>query len=259
MIELKQGLDIVSDIHSCYVELFNLVVKLGYETKFDEARFDFKWFHPEGRVLVFVGDYMDRGPYPLETFDFVRRMMEDGIALGVQGNHCNKLKRYLTRVTTGKSVSGMTTGDGLQGTIDAIKEVGLEWEVLAWLNTLPLSIQVGSVLVTHGAWKDNVTENKLTDLNLYGETVVVKDVNDPNGYYHERVDRWKYTYNGSLSHIVVGHTIYDYPQIIKSKSGCKVVSIDTGAFAGGKLTAYRLNPNGSEEFVHERAREAYWP
>ena len=46
-------LDIVGDIHGEYDALRNLMLHLGY----DEAG-----HHPQGRTLVFVGDFCDRGP-----------------------------------------------------------------------------------------------------------------------------------------------------------------------------------------------------
>ena len=46
-------LDIVGDIHGEFAALQSLLEHLGYDE--DGA-------HPEGRSLVFVGDFCDRGP-----------------------------------------------------------------------------------------------------------------------------------------------------------------------------------------------------
>ncbi len=72
--------DIVGDIHGHADTLEVLFHKLGYSRKFGVYR------HPEGRKMVFVGDFIDRGPKIRETLHLVRAMIESGNALAVMGN-----------------------------------------------------------------------------------------------------------------------------------------------------------------------------
>ncbi len=44
------------------------------------------WRHPE-RTVVFVGDFIDRGPGQLRTLNLVRSMIDAGLAQAVMGNH----------------------------------------------------------------------------------------------------------------------------------------------------------------------------
>jgi hypothetical protein len=44
-------------------------------------------FHSEGRRLIFVGDLTDRGPDSVAVVRFVRRLVDNGIAQCVLGNH----------------------------------------------------------------------------------------------------------------------------------------------------------------------------
>src|SRR6056297_3940006 len=74
------GYDLIGDIH-CYADpLVRLLDKLGY------AEQDGVWRHPT-REVVFLGDFIDRGPHQREVIDVVRPMIEAGAALAVMGNH----------------------------------------------------------------------------------------------------------------------------------------------------------------------------
>lgn len=42
--------------------------------------------HP-GRKVLFVGDYIDRGPKIWETLELVRRMVDNDSAIALMGNH----------------------------------------------------------------------------------------------------------------------------------------------------------------------------
>ena len=44
------------------------------------------WRHPD-RQVIFLGDFIDRGPKIPEVLEIVRPMVEQGAALAVMGNH----------------------------------------------------------------------------------------------------------------------------------------------------------------------------
>src|SRR5690606_7542185 len=71
-------LDIVGDIHGEYSALVRLLAHLGYDT---EGR------HPQDRMLVFVGDLIDRGPDSHSVVQLVQRLVESGNARCILGNH----------------------------------------------------------------------------------------------------------------------------------------------------------------------------
>ena len=81
--------DIIGDVHGCFDELFELLLKLGYETGKSEGA----WYHPLGRKLVFVGDLVDRGPKVPEVVRLVMDSAKLGSALCVPGNHDIKFMR----------------------------------------------------------------------------------------------------------------------------------------------------------------------
>ena len=67
--------DIIPDIHGHHRKLVRLLDGLGYRR------------HPEGRMALFLGDYLDRGPEIREVLHTVRGMVEAGDALAILGNH----------------------------------------------------------------------------------------------------------------------------------------------------------------------------
>jgi predicted MPP superfamily phosphohydrolase len=72
--------DIIGDIHGYAGPLKKLLEKLGY-TENDGA-----WHHPHSKV-IFVGDYIDRGPAIRETLQIVKSMADNGNAIALMGNH----------------------------------------------------------------------------------------------------------------------------------------------------------------------------
>lgn len=73
-------IDLIGDIHGYADKLKALLQKLNYTSK------NGFYSHP-GRKVLFVGDYIDRGPKIKETLKLVRRMVESGNAIALMGNH----------------------------------------------------------------------------------------------------------------------------------------------------------------------------
>ncbi len=72
--------DIIGDIHGHAEALKALLFKLGYNASGGV------WQHPN-RKVIFVGDYIDRGPAIRETLQIVRAMSENEKATALMGNH----------------------------------------------------------------------------------------------------------------------------------------------------------------------------
>ena len=72
--------DIIGNVHGHAGALQALLERMGY------VHSRGAWRHPS-RTAVFVGDLIDRGPANIETSLMVRRMVEEGTALIVMGNH----------------------------------------------------------------------------------------------------------------------------------------------------------------------------
>ena len=72
--------DIIGDIHGHADKLIELLRMLGYEKK------DGSFAHPSRKIL-FVGDYIDRGPKIKETLEIIKAMVDSGNAIALMGNH----------------------------------------------------------------------------------------------------------------------------------------------------------------------------
>jgi hypothetical protein len=249
--------DIIGDVHGCRDELAGLVIKLGYW-----IRRDGRWEHryQPGRKIIFVGDLVDRGPSSLHVIKFVKKLVTDGVAEAVQGNHDNKLLRYLKTTLSGKEWTGTVRG-GLQGTIDELNLFGeqAKVEVKNFLETLPFIIKKDGLIVVHAAYRESIScEKRLRDLALYGE-VDLKAGLDEKGY-PKRLLNWKHDYKGKET-IVVGHIVChdgiqnsNSDRVFITEQGVKIIDVDWGACLGGELAAYRFP---EDEFVSVKSK-VYW-
>jgi hypothetical protein len=75
-----QHYDLIGDIHGYADELVQLLQKLGYGLA------DGCYRHP-ARKVIFLGDFIDRGPKQGEVLQIVIPMVQQGSALAVMGNH----------------------------------------------------------------------------------------------------------------------------------------------------------------------------
>ena len=73
-------IDFIGDIHGHADELEELLQKMGYSKQNNT------YTHPE-RTVLFVGDYIDRGPKIREALEIVKQMVEHESAIVLLGNH----------------------------------------------------------------------------------------------------------------------------------------------------------------------------
>src|SRR5436190_189763 len=85
----SESYDIIGDIHGEAPALRDLLSRLGYQER------DGCYRHPRRRV-IFLGDYVDRGPAIRETLQIVRGMVEQGTARALCGNHELDVLLYAT-------------------------------------------------------------------------------------------------------------------------------------------------------------------
>ena len=203
--------DIIGDVHGCYEELTALLGQLGYQVK-DRSQV----IPPDGRKAVFVGDLVDRGSGISQVLRLVMKMVEDGTAFCVPGNHDMKLMRKLK----GRDVQ---LTHGLADSVVQLDKESLEFKqaVIKFLDDL----------VAHAGMKEEMQgrgSGKVRDFALYGETTGETDEYGLPVRYN-----WAAEYRGKAM-VVYGHTPVAEPEWLN-----RTINIDTGCVFGGKLTALR--------------------
>lgn len=147
----KSSYDFIGDVHGQSDKLNELLQTLGY------ARKSRGWKHPEGRKVVFLGDYIDRGPGVAEVLSTVRAMVEDGAALALMGNHEFNALAYHTPDPwcEGEFLRPHSDKNRKQhgATLEQFRGRGAEWKSwLDWFYTLPLWLDLGGVRAVHACW-----------------------------------------------------------------------------------------------------------
>lgn len=166
----QQPYDIIGDIHGHADELERLLAKLGYSSANGTYR------HPAGRKVIFLGDYIDRGPAIFRVLDIVRRMVNEQEALAILGNHeVNALRYHGIDEATLLPLREHNDGNTNQhwATLDQIDERHPdEWkDHLEWFAGLPLWLDLGAIRIVHAAWDAAAIESMREMGRLDGETL----------------------------------------------------------------------------------------
>lgn len=117
--------NIIGDIAGRYDELIELVDQM-----------------PEGEVIS-VGDMVDRGPNSRAVLDF---FMAPG-RRAILGNHEHMMLDYYRE--GGYYSPGVWFGNGGFKTMGNFEDYEVPEKYLAWLESLPLYIEIGDTLITH--------------------------------------------------------------------------------------------------------------
>lgn len=242
--------DIIGDIHGCYDECIELLTQLGYKIispNLDPVMQGPIYAHPAGRKVVFLGDFVDRGPKILETIRLVYNMTQAGQAFCVPGNHEIKLLRKLL----GKNIQIV------HGLAQSLNQIGVLPEdiqkhfcekLIAFIDGLVSHyvFDEGKLVVAHAGLKQEMQgrgSGQVREFCLYGETTGETDEFGLPVRYP-----WAAEYRGP-ARVVYGHTPVPEAEWLN-----RTLNIDTGCVFGGKLTALRYP---EKEIVSVAAQHTY--
>ena len=172
-------------------------------------------FNPESDVLVFLGDYIDRGRSMEDEIATVNYLIDlhnanRGKVVLLRGNHEQMAINNLHKKSTSNDLwLWNANGSNFSKTDDPILKAGLH----RFCDALPLYIEDEWVFVHAGASMNIALEKQSENVLLWYRS------ENNYGYFGKR--------------LIVGHTIH--PTIQKSEM---IVYVDTGAFRDGVLSAY---------------------
>lgn len=144
-----QGYDLIGDIHGHHDKLARLLAQMGYKA----GGYGFR--HPEGRKVIFLGDYLDRGPKVREVLLTVRTMVDNGDAFAIMGNHELGAIQGHTPDGNGSMLKQdwATSSKGHQATLRAFEGRAGEWtDWIAWMKRLPLHLELDGLRAVHACW-----------------------------------------------------------------------------------------------------------
>jgi len=146
----EQGYDIVGDIHGHADALRRLLDKLGY------AAIDGVFRHPE-RKMIFVGDFIDRGPEQREVLRIARTMCEAGFASAVMGNHEFNAIGWAARHDDGTFLRPHSAKNQQQHAkfLDQLKSDSSDHaDAIRWFRSLPVWLELPGLRAIHACWHE---------------------------------------------------------------------------------------------------------
>jgi serine/threonine protein phosphatase 1 len=192
---------VVGDIHGCYDELCLLLDKI-----YDHAAGD-------PRKIIFVGDYVDRGPNSKEVVDQVMRMQHRGDGVALMGNHEDML-------LAGEYMYAEATLRSFNASFMELPEY-----VTEWMRSLPKYYEDDTIIVAHAGVHPGLTMDDQPDTYLL--------------WY-----RYQEGQPAQLDkHFYHGHT----PQLGKIEKVIDRTNVDTACVYGGHLTAAIVGDDGKPE------------
>jgi serine/threonine protein phosphatase 1 len=203
----------------------------------------------ERPMLIFLGDYVDRGPESRQVVDLILRMQANDAfeTVALKGNHEEALLQFLDEPTFG--ATWMEHGGGPTLVSYGVQPPATRTDAEAWqrvrdafdkalpsahrqfFGALRLMETVGDYAFVHAGVRPGVPLEQQAERDLLW-------------IRHEFLqDR------GPFGKVIVhGHTPAEEPQLMKHRLG-----VDTGAYATGLLTAVRLHDQG-QSLIQARAR-----
>ena len=197
----------VGDIHGSFDRLQELLQKIPVDFASD--------------TLVFIGDYIDRGPGSVEVVEYLLDLKKKvpGVIF-LKGNHEDMLEKYLdgTDRFTYLLNGGQTTLDSYLSKTDRSGSFPIPTDHMAFFKSLRLYYETEAYIFVHAGLRPKVplASQEAEDLLWIRDKFIYS----------------KYNFGKP---VVFGHTPLEKPLVEPNKIG-----IDTGAVYGNALTCVQL-------------------
>lgn len=199
----------MGDVHGCYSKLKKMLGRLD-------------WSPASGDLLIFLGDYIDRGPQSYEVVETLAALAESPNVVCLMGNHEQMFLDFIS----GRTVPSLYA-NGIAATVRDYAAADHEMNAahLNFLRGLALSYETEQHIFVHAGL-------------LPGRSLAGQDSQDLL-WIREKFLHSDYDFGKT---VVFGHTPLKEPLVAPGRLG-----LDTGAVYGGPLTAVLLP---EERFIH---------
>lgn len=226
----------IGDIHGCLDKLKALEAFIIADAADIEGE----------KLIVTLGDYVDRGPASAQTLNHLIRRAPEGFSrICLQGNHevmflkaieqpksmgdwldwggRETLASYGIDPDAFRTMSAKTRGQVMQSFISE--------DHIDFLKSRPILVTAGAFTFVHAGIRPKIPLKQQRDEDL----IWIREpfLSQPHGLPMT---------------VVHGHTPMDAPSLAEGRIG-----IDTGAYAGGPLTAVKILKSGTVTFMSTRA------
>jgi len=192
----------VGDIHGCHDQLLAAVAKIAAHAKARSYR------------VVFLGDYVDRGPKSREVVTLVHRLVTGNETRGrwfaLKGNHEDMM---IAASTDSRAVWHWIDNGGDETEASYAGFADEKRRHLIWLSSLPTMIEMENHIFVHAGLSPRYA------LSEQPEEVLLW------------IRGWEKDDHDYGKHVVYGHTPRDNPALRPNSTG-----LDTGACFGGPLS-----------------------
>jgi hypothetical protein len=157
--------DIIGDIHGNNDALNALLERLGY------SHTSGSWSSPPGRMILFVGDFIDRGEGQMEVVSTARSLIDAGRAKAIMGNHELNAIAWHRRLRPDNEKNRKQH----RAFLEQVEERSPRHaEIVEWFQTLPLWLDLPELRVVHACWDpDSLSflDSQLSEARLSDEQI----------------------------------------------------------------------------------------
>ncbi|MGB3899433.1 MAG: metallophosphoesterase [Mesorhizobium sp.] len=218
----------VGDVHGCLDELLALEDAIARDA--EEL--------PGRKLIVMLGDYVDRGPASAQVLDHLVAAPPPGFErICLTGNHEMVMLDYLegrtsrsgwlamgaepTLLSYGIDPERLHLVYGSDRRIDDVIRAAIPAEHAAFLRSLPIMIEAENFLFVHAGIRPELPLDRQSDRDL----VFIRDE-----FY-------------KAAHLLSRYVVHGHTPVTEARRDGMRVNLDTGACFSGKLTALRLWQN----------------
>ncbi len=213
----------IGDVHGMYEKLIKLMDKIR--------------FNPDEDLLIFLGDYIDRGPDPGRCLQYIFALQQQypDVVVCLMGNHEVMMSSYFMQKRGSYNnlivdYAGSWLDNGGLETLKQLDEMdeGTKEELLQWVMNLPVKYQYQDYFFCHAGVDPDVPLTMQNEFDMLW-----------------RRQQWWEQYKGEET-LVVGHTPVQKVMKLTGKErrtpkplflANHVIMCDTGAYmSGGKLS-----------------------